>query len=130
MLQDPNVTNAPLPDYLRPPSSERDATIMRPPAHENSCLQVQRAADYLVPLPGPGAPELPPSPSTSSVDKLLAANTMSDWEPSFALPESRSTQPLLEEESSSSSNSSDSTGKQSCGGTGWCIQSIMALTGG
>jgi anaplastic lymphoma kinase len=115
MMQDPNVMNAPLPEFLRPPSSERDATIMRPPAHENSYLQVQRASDYLVPLPGPGAPDLPPSPSTSSVDKLLAVNAMSDWEPSFALPESRSTQPLLEEESSSSSNSSDSTGKRSSG---------------
>jgi len=114
-MQDPDVMNAPLPVFHRPPSAERDATIMRPPAHENSCLQVQRAADYLVPLPGPGAPELPSSPSTSSVDKLLAANSTSDWETSFVLPESRSTQPLLEEASPSSSSSSGSTGKQNTG---------------
>ncbi|KAJ9595249.1 hypothetical protein L9F63_013459 [Diploptera punctata] len=104
-LQDPDVMNAPLPVFHRPPSAERDATIMRPPAHENSCLQVQqRAADYLVPR---APPELPSSPSTSSVDKLLAVNsTGSDWETSFVLPESRSTQPLLEEASTSSSSSS------------------------
>nr|CAD7396367.1 unnamed protein product [Timema cristinae] len=95
---DPDVINAPLPVFHRPPSTERDMTIMRPPAHEESCLQVQRAADYLVPL---SAPELPSSPSTSSVDKLLANSA--DWETSFVLPESRSTQPLLEQESSSSS---------------------------
>ncbi|XP_063232393.1 leukocyte tyrosine kinase receptor [Bacillus rossius redtenbacheri] len=96
--QDPNVISAPLPVFQRPPSTERDATIMRPPAHEDSCLQVQRAADYLVPLP---APEVPSSPSTSSVDKLLA-NSASDWETSFAMPESRSTQPLIEGGSCSS----------------------------
>nr|CAD7197919.1 unnamed protein product [Timema douglasi] len=97
-LWDPDVINAPLPVFHRPPSTERDMTIMRPPAHEESCLQVQRAADYLVPL---SAPEIPSSPSTSSVDKLLANSA--DWETSFVLPESRSTQPLLEQESSSSS---------------------------
>lgn len=113
-MQDPNVVNASLPVFHRPPSSERDATVMRPPEHEISCLHVQRIADYLVPLPGPGAPELPASPSTSSVYKLLAANSTSNLETSFVLPESKSTQLLLDEAlSSSSSSNSGSTGKQS-----------------
>uniref|UniRef100_T1H974 Tyrosine-protein kinase receptor n=1 Tax=Rhodnius prolixus TaxID=13249 RepID=T1H974_RHOPR len=47
-LQDPDVIKAPLPVYTKPPSSERDTTIMRPTALED-CLQ----PDYLVPLPGP-----------------------------------------------------------------------------
>ncbi|XP_067007644.2 leukocyte tyrosine kinase receptor isoform X2 [Anabrus simplex] len=102
-MQDPDVMNAPLPVFNRPPSAERDTTIMRPPAHENSCLQIQRVSDYLVPLSGP-TPDLPSSPSTSSVDKLLSN---SDWETSFVLPESRSTQPLLEAETSSSGGSTE-----------------------
>jgi hypothetical protein len=44
------------------------------------------------------------------VAKLLPANSASEQEASSVLPESRSTQPLLEE---ALSNSSDSTGKQS-----------------
>ncbi|XP_046995881.1 leukocyte tyrosine kinase receptor isoform X3 [Schistocerca americana] len=47
VAQDPDVVNAPLPVFNRPPSAERDITVMRPPAHENSCLLLQRAADYL-----------------------------------------------------------------------------------
>lgn len=111
LAQDPSVVNAPLPVFYRPPSSERDATIMRPPEHENSCLHVQRIADYLVPLPGPGVPELPSSPSTSSVYKLLAANSSSNLETSFVMPESKSTQLLLEEVLSSSSSNSGSAGE-------------------
>lgn len=42
------MIKAPLPVYTKPPSSERDTTIMRPTALED-CLQ----PDYLVPLPGP-----------------------------------------------------------------------------
>jgi len=107
-MQDPDVINARLPVFHRPPSAERDATIMRPAANNNSCLQVQQTTEYLVPLLGPGTRELPSSPSTSSVAKLLPANSTSDQEPSSVLPESRSTQPLLEE---ALSNSSGSTGK-------------------
>jgi hypothetical protein len=110
MMQDPDVINARLPVFHRPPSAERDATIMRPAVNNNSCLQVQQATEYLVPLLGPGARELPSSPSTSSVAKLLPANSTSDQETNSVLPESRSTQPLLEE---ALSNSSSSTGKQS-----------------
>jgi hypothetical protein len=110
MIQDPDVINARLPVFHRPPSAERDVTIMRPAANNISCLQVQQANEYLVPLLGPGARDLPSSPSTSSVAKLLPANSTSERETSSVLPESRSTQPLLEE---ALSNSSDSTGKQS-----------------
>ncbi|GLG92594.1 Protein sevenless [Gryllus bimaculatus] len=135
-MQDPDVVNAPLPTFNRPPSTERDATIMRPPDSDTECLRVQRAAaDYLVPLPAPasasasasasgaasagasspassttcacpgGSPgaadRLPASPSASSVDKLLGGSD--DWETSFVLPESRSTQPLLEADGALSS---------------------------
>jgi anaplastic lymphoma kinase len=124
VMQDPSVVNTPLPMFYRPPSSEREATVMRPPEHEISCLHVQRPADYLVLLPGPSDSELPSSPSTSSVHKLLAANSTSNLETSFVLPESKSTQLLLEEAASSSSSittsstsNSDSTGKQKAGGT-------------
>jgi hypothetical protein len=113
MIQDPDVINTRLPVFHRPPSAERDATIMRPAANDNSCLQVQQATEYLVPLLGPGAHELPSSPSTSSVAKLLPANSASDQETSTVLPESRSTQPLLEE---AASDSSGSSGKQSTEG--------------
>jgi hypothetical protein len=114
MMQDPDVINARLPVFHRPPSAERDATIMRPAANDNSCLQVQQTTEYLVPLLGPGARELPSSPSTSSVAKLLPGNSMSDQETGSVLPESKSTQPLLEE---ASSNSSGSTGKLTAEGT-------------
>lgn len=42
---------APLPVFYRPPSTERDTTIMRPPTNDD-CLQ----PDYLIPL-GPGLME-------------------------------------------------------------------------
>lgn len=38
--QDPVTCNAPLPAFLKPPSAERDATIMRPPGDDDFCLQV------------------------------------------------------------------------------------------
>ncbi|EEC01164.1 leukocyte tyrosine kinase receptor, putative [Ixodes scapularis] len=41
-LQDPDVTSAPLPVFHRPPSRERDTTVMRPPNPDNVCLQVGR----------------------------------------------------------------------------------------
>ncbi|CAB0015147.1 unnamed protein product, partial [Nesidiocoris tenuis] len=45
---DPDVKRAPLPVYTKPPSSERDTTIMRSSAPEE-CIQ----PDYLIPLSGP-----------------------------------------------------------------------------
>lgn len=38
--QDPEVMNAPLPVFNRPPSHERDATLMRPLNSDDTCLQV------------------------------------------------------------------------------------------
>ena len=112
IMQDRDVLNAPLPVFHLPSSAECDATIMRPSARGNSCLRVQQATEYLVPVPGPSAAEVPSSPSTSSVQKLLGASTTSDQETNCVLPESKSTQPLLEEASCSSTNSNSSTGKQ------------------
>ncbi|KAF4519176.1 hypothetical protein B566_EDAN008239 [Ephemera danica] len=96
---DPDVMRAPLPVFHRPPSTERDATIMRPPAHDASCLLVPRSqggsqngamADYLVPLQGI---EMHSSPSGGSAEHLLntpdvvrcAGSYMGDnsWETSF-----------------------------------------------
>lgn len=51
--QDPSIMNAPLPNILGPTASERDETVIRPPNGEEFCLAVP---DYLVPLPGTGAP--------------------------------------------------------------------------
>ncbi|KAH8421056.1 hypothetical protein KR222_006577 [Zaprionus bogoriensis] len=51
--QDPSIMNAPLPNILGPTASERDETVIRPPNGEEFCLAVP---DYLVPLPGNGAP--------------------------------------------------------------------------
>lgn len=39
--QDPQVMNAPLPVFQRPPSNERDTTVMRPTSSEENCLQVK-----------------------------------------------------------------------------------------
>lgn len=116
IMQDRDVLNAPLPVFHLPTSAEFDATIIRLPAYGNSCQRVQQAAEYLVPVPGPSAAEVPSSPSTSSVQKLLGASTTSDPETNCTLPESNSTQPLLEEASCSSTNSNSSTGKQNTRG--------------
>lgn len=40
-IQDPNVMNATLPVFSRPPSHERDTTVMRPHNTEDNCLQVK-----------------------------------------------------------------------------------------
>lgn len=39
-LQDPEVINQPLPVFYRPPSHERDVTVMRPQSDDDDCLQV------------------------------------------------------------------------------------------
>lgn len=49
--QDPEIMNAPLPNFFRPPSMERDTTIMRPSGNEDFCLQIPNSSDYLIPLP-------------------------------------------------------------------------------
>ncbi|KRT83614.1 protein kinase, partial [Oryctes borbonicus] len=93
--QDPQVMNAPLPIFNRPPSHERDATVMRPNNTDEACLQVPQATDYLVPnhktsISGNDVG------SATSVDKLLPDKS-DNWETSLVMPHSRSTQPLLPE---------------------------------
>lgn len=91
--QDPQVMNAPLPVFHRPPSTERDTTVMRPLSSDENCLQVvPTSSDYLI----PNHTNNNQMESTSSVEKLLPDNS-DNWETSFILPHSRSTQPLLME---------------------------------
>lgn len=109
--QDPEVMNAPLPSFFRPPSTERDQTIMRPP-NDDFCLQVPNSSDYLIPLPGPrNAAERLLSEATGitiseSITTCSAPITSSPaaprilddsgcWETSFIMPNSKSDQPLL-----------------------------------
>ncbi|KAH6925327.1 hypothetical protein HPB50_003526 [Hyalomma asiaticum] len=90
-IQDPDVVSAPLPVFHRPPSMERDATVMRPPNADNVCLQVYRSErsevqspgseDYLIPMPSSNyslsteRTELQSaSSSLDSMDKLLGGN--------------------------------------------------------
>lgn len=85
-LQDPDVMHAALPVFHRPPSTERDTTIMRPPDSDAQCLHVQRpdtepvspaSTDYLIPFPSSNysisteKTELPSGSSVESIDKLL-----------------------------------------------------------
>ncbi|KAK8724005.1 hypothetical protein OTU49_011393, partial [Cherax quadricarinatus] len=58
-VQDPDVVSHVLPVFQRPPSAERDATVMRP-LDNDACLTVSRrcdepqspaSTDYLIPLP-------------------------------------------------------------------------------
>ncbi|XP_077523426.1 leukocyte tyrosine kinase receptor-like [Amblyomma americanum] len=89
-IQDPDVVSAPLPVFHRPPSMERDATVMRPPNADNVCLQVYRSErsevqspgseDYLIPMPSSNyslsteRTELQSaSSSLDSMDKLLGS---------------------------------------------------------
>lgn len=109
-LQDPDVTSAPLPVFHRPPSRERDTTVMRPPNPDNVCLQVYRSErsevqspgseDYLIPMPSSNyslsteRTELQSaSSSLDSMDKLLGSGAgngtgepnqkEASWETSF-----------------------------------------------
>lgn len=111
--QDPEVMNAPLPSFFRPPSSERDTTIMRPPGNDDFYLQVPNSSDYLIPLPGPRSiaerllsettgVTIPDTLTTYTVSSTTAAaaqppkiNHTNCWETSFSIPHSKSTQPLL-----------------------------------
>ncbi|XP_050297012.1 tyrosine-protein kinase receptor isoform X2 [Anthonomus grandis grandis] len=111
--QDPDVVNAPLPVfYGTNPSSERDATIIRPSDSNDNCLQVlpNNPSDYLVPnYTHPSTPEV--VESTSSVEKLIPDSGRSLNETSFMLPNSRSTQPLLQ-----CSNSGEEDGTHTASG--------------
>ncbi|XP_066255961.1 tyrosine-protein kinase receptor isoform X2 [Euwallacea similis] len=107
-LQDPDVTNAPLPMFYVNVSSERDTTVIRPSDSNDNCLQVlPNPSDYLVPnhtIPAtPDAME-----STSSVEKLIPDGSRDHWETSFIMPNSKSTQPLLAD-----SIKEDDTGRSS-----------------
>lgn len=84
--QEPEVMNAPLPNFFRPPSSERDQTIMRPP-NDDFCLQVPSSSDYLIPLPGPrGAAERLLSEATGVTLSETAATYTSPCTTSPAVP--------------------------------------------
>ncbi|KAH8298472.1 hypothetical protein KR044_005153 [Drosophila immigrans] len=119
--QDASIMNAPLPNILGPTASERDETVIRPPNGEEFCLAVP---DYLVPLPGNGAPHAPggvayaptaqrqqnactpPAVTSPAAPKPAMPDALEDaaaaglaggdcWETSFILPNSKSDQPLL-----------------------------------
>ncbi|XP_073844464.1 anaplastic lymphoma kinase isoform X3 [Musca autumnalis] len=151
VTEDPAVMNAPLPHILRPPSNERDQTIIRPQGVDDVCLQVPTTSDYLIPLPGITHlhqqqhqqlqqqhqqqqqmndmidPSLPPMaistgtnictpPGVSSPSAPTAQHTQllkedehthnatneGCWETSFILPNSKSDQPLLNNNNNSS----------------------------
>lgn len=112
--------NAALPSFFRPPSTERDQTIMRPP-NDDFCLQVPNSSDYLIPLdtagPRTAAERLlseatcvtlsesvttcsAPTISSPSVPKLM--NDSGCWETSFIMPNSKSDQLLLSPDNTSS----------------------------
>lgn len=103
VLQDPDVVSHALPVFQRPPSAERDATVMRP-IDNDACLQVSRrsdepqspaSTDYLIPLPSSYSlstvrSELNSTPSIDSgtdccqMERLLdAAPQPPTWETSF-----------------------------------------------
>lgn len=110
--------NAPLPSFFRPPSTERDQTIMRPPNNDDFCLQVPNSSDYLIPLPGPRSEAvrllseatcvtLSESVTTSAMPRVTSPaipkslNNSGCWETSFMLPNSKSDQLLLSADHSS-----------------------------
>lgn len=105
--------NAPLPSFFRPPSTERDQTIMRPSGNDDFCLQVPNS-DYLVPLPGPrsAAERLlseatgvtlsesmttctPPVVTSPPAPIHAPTENGGCWETSFMMSNSKSDQPLL-----------------------------------
>lgn len=110
--QDPDVMNAPLPNIFRPPSTERDITIMRPIGNDDFCLQVPNSSDYLIPLPGPRivaerllceatGVTIPDTMTTYTGPKTTSPcipkhlDETKCWETSFMLSNSKSDQPLL-----------------------------------
>lgn len=99
--------NAPLPSFFRPPSTEKDQTIMRPP-NDDFCLQVPNSSDYLIPLPGPRSiaerllseatgVTLSETVTTCSIPRVTspAAPKLLNgdcWETSFMMPKSSTTE--------------------------------------
>ncbi len=86
--QDPEVVHSPLPVFHRPPSIERDTTVMRPQDPDRMVLTVEPPRRYLEPdspnsmdqLIGPQSPDFDNAPlqkkpnlstSAESIDKLL-----------------------------------------------------------
>uniref|UniRef100_T1JGN5 MAM domain-containing protein n=1 Tax=Strigamia maritima TaxID=126957 RepID=T1JGN5_STRMM len=83
--KDPDVISAALPVFHRPPSMERDTTVMRPPDSEDRFLHVQRtpdsdlptpaSTDYLIPIPASNysinTERTDLTSSVDSIDKLL-----------------------------------------------------------
>lgn len=115
--------NAPLPSFFRPPSTERDQTIMRPP-NDDYCLTAPHSSDYLIPLPGPrsAAERLlseaacvtlsesvttyaPPTVTSPSVPKAMQDSGC--WETSFIMPNSKSDQHLLSPDNNSHTSTDD-----------------------
>lgn len=88
--QDPDVVSHALPVFQRPPSAERDATVMRP-LDNDACLTVSRrsdepqspaSTDYLIPLPSSyslstvrselnSTPSIDSGPDCCQMDRLL-----------------------------------------------------------
>jgi len=116
--------NAPLPSFFRPPSTERDQTIMRPPDDDEFCLQLPNSSDYLIPISEPrsaaerllseatgvtmsetittcSAPKMasPAAPKLlhhHMIDSSIPSHqSAKTWETSFMMPHSKSDQPLL-----------------------------------
>lgn len=95
--QDPEIMSSPLPNFFRPPSMERDTTIMRPSGNEDFCLQVPNSSDYLIPLPDSRAiaerlmteatgVTIPDTLSTYTLTNSLNMPDTNCWETSFSKP--------------------------------------------
>lgn len=122
--QDADIMNAPLPSFfILTTQNERDTTIMRPPGHDDFCLQVP-SSDYLIPLAGPRSAverllteatgvTIPDSLSTMTAP--INSMAMSDaigkpksWETSFSTPA-----PRVPPSAQQSINSNDKLQKES-----------------
>lgn len=83
--------------FFRPPSMERDTTIMRPSMNDDCCLQVPNSSDYLIPVDesriiaerllseatGVTIPDTMPTYSLTNSMKMPSTNC---WETSFSKP--------------------------------------------
>lgn len=83
--------------FFRPPSLERDSTIMRPSVNDDFCLQVPNSSDYLIPLPDSRAiaerllteatgVTIPDTIPTYSLTNSMALTNSNCWETSFSKP--------------------------------------------
>lgn len=124
--QDPEIMNAPLAIFIRPPSAERDLTVMRPPVgDEDMCLAAPNSSDYLIPLtsstgngpqyhqqyppvsgmgngcPGNGIPtslgSFQPRQASPPSAPHHIHNDSGCWETSFTAPNSHSDQQLADQ---------------------------------